>query len=77
MAKRPLALVQFSIPVKVDWSAMPVTLYTQGMHGSPQAFVDEDADKLYLGDLVFPLSGREVGHYKFAKAAKGTVKTEE
>lgn len=77
MAKRPLALVQFSIPVKTDWSAMPVTLYTQGMRDSPQAFVDEDTDKLYLGDLVFPLNGGEVGHYKFAKAAKGTTKADE
>lgn len=72
--KKPLAFIQFSAAVNVEWDRMPITVYRQGYGEAPQAFIDYEREHITIGADVFPLHGGMVGHYRFARAATALKK---
>jgi len=78
--RRPLAFVQFRIPIEVEGVDLAVSRLEPGQPIAisgvvcPNVFFDPDLRTIVIGDSHYPMDGGLVRRMSFAKAAKGPAK---
>lgn len=79
--RRPLNFVQFTRPIVLKGTPVPVLTLEQGKRKSdwhstyklPGMWLDMGTREIWIGEDRFPVDGGLVAHYRYAKMATGKL----